>query len=264
MQPRGGLVSDSTPRFAFRREGLSDPLRLTFRHCDSDVLADPHRSTSKMTFGSRLRFASKASSTSTMSVISQRRSVTPSFRIALRPEPIYAAGTLHPIVKVGFANQAFDVLNLRAGTVGLDLPIALRDAFRLEYDFDFRGFAHAAEYAPTRLGRKPYFKLTHYQRGWRRARATIRASLIVVDFHRRVGGLGEAQPTRGGHPEQSPTTFSAWRYSGCVCRGRCGRALSVRLFQAGGLAAGERLWTGMAMHAAGASRLLVLHQKVCC
>jgi hypothetical protein len=41
--------------------------------------------------------------------------------------------------------------------VGLDLPIPLLDALRLEDDFDSRGFAHAVEYALSGLGRKPYW-----------------------------------------------------------------------------------------------------------
>jgi hypothetical protein len=79
-----------------------------------------------------------------------------SFRITLRSEPSDAARTLHPIVKVSFAGQAFDVSNLRAFTVCLDLPITLGDPLRLENDFDSRGFAHVTEYAPSGHGRKPY------------------------------------------------------------------------------------------------------------
>jgi hypothetical protein len=79
-----------------------------------------------------------------------------SFRVTLRSEPIYAPGTLHPIVNVGFADQASDVADIRTGTVGLDLPIPFIDALRLEDDFDSRGFAHEAEYAPSGLSRKPY------------------------------------------------------------------------------------------------------------
>jgi hypothetical protein len=41
--------------------------------------------------------------------------------------------------------------------VGLDLPITLGEAFRLEYDFDSRGFAHDPEYGRFSFNRKPYF-----------------------------------------------------------------------------------------------------------
>lgn|SRR5437588_12916118 len=78
-----------------------------------------------------------------------------SFRIALRSEPIYAAAALHPLVKVGLARQALDVPDFRTGTVGLDLPVALRDAFRLEDDPDSRRFSHTAVYDLSCSGRKP-------------------------------------------------------------------------------------------------------------
>src|ERR1700733_15651716 len=84
-----------------------------------------------------------------------------SFRVTLRSEPIYAPGTLHPIINVGFADQAIDVPNIGTGTVSLDLPIPFIDALRLENDFDSRGFAHKAEYAPSGLSRKPYSGLLY-------------------------------------------------------------------------------------------------------
>jgi hypothetical protein len=78
-----------------------------------------------------------------------------SFRVALRSEPIYSSAALHPVIKVGLARQTLDVSDFGTGTVGLDLPIALRNAFRLEDHADSRGFAHTAEYDPFGQGRKP-------------------------------------------------------------------------------------------------------------
>jgi hypothetical protein len=68
------------------------------------------------------------------------------FRVALRAQPVDPPGALHPVVKVGFAGQPFDVADLSAGNVGLNLPLAFRDALRLENDFHFWSFAHEAEY----------------------------------------------------------------------------------------------------------------------
>jgi hypothetical protein len=78
-----------------------------------------------------------------------------SFRIALRSEPIDTSGALHPFVNFGFGLESLDATNFGSGTVGLDLPIALCDALRLENDVDPRGFAHRAEYDPFGQGRKP-------------------------------------------------------------------------------------------------------------
>jgi hypothetical protein len=71
------------------------------------------------------------------------------FRVALRSQPIDAPGALHPFVDFGLAGQALDVTNFDAGTVGLDLPVAFRDAFRLEDDSDSRSFGHGAKYVPS-------------------------------------------------------------------------------------------------------------------
>jgi hypothetical protein len=79
-----------------------------------------------------------------------------SFRVALRSEPIYTPGALHPLVNFGFARQPFDVSDFDTGTVGLDLPVTLGNALWLKNDFDPGGFAHNAEYDPSRPGRKPY------------------------------------------------------------------------------------------------------------
>jgi hypothetical protein len=77
-----------------------------------------------------------------------------SFRVTLRSEPIYSSVALHPVIKVGLARQTLDVSDFGTGTVGFDLPIALRNAFRLEDHADSRGFAHTAEYGPFGQGRK--------------------------------------------------------------------------------------------------------------
>jgi hypothetical protein len=77
-----------------------------------------------------------------------------SFRVALRSEPINSSTALHPVIKVGLARQTLDVPDFGAGTVGLDLPVAFRNAFRFEHDADSRGFAHTPEYDPFGQGRK--------------------------------------------------------------------------------------------------------------
>ena len=77
-----------------------------------------------------------------------------SFRVALRSEPIYSSTALHPVIKVGLARQTLDVPDFGTGTVGLDLPVAFRNAFRFEDDADSRGFAHTPEYDPFGQGRK--------------------------------------------------------------------------------------------------------------
>ena len=86
---------------------------------------------------------------------------TLSFRVALRPEPINAPGALHPFVKVGFAGQSLDVADLGTGTVGLDLPVVLRNALGFENHANPRGLGHQAVYAPPPPGRKPYSGLPH-------------------------------------------------------------------------------------------------------
>lgn len=52
---------------------------------------------------------------------------------------------MQPLVDLGFGLEPFDVADFDAGTVGLDLPIVLRDALEFELDPDSRSFAHDAE-----------------------------------------------------------------------------------------------------------------------
>ena len=84
-----------------------------------------------------------------------------SFRVALRSEPVYAPGALHPFVNFGFARQPLDVSDFGTGTVSFDLPVAVCEALRFEDDRDFRGFGHGAEYALPGQGRKPYYGLPY-------------------------------------------------------------------------------------------------------
>jgi len=53
---------------------------------------------------------------------------------------------LKPLVNLGFGLEPLDVTNFGSGIVGLDLPIALRNA--LKFEDNPRGFAHEAEYGP--------------------------------------------------------------------------------------------------------------------
>ena len=86
---------------------------------------------------------------------------TLSFRVALRPEPINAPGALHPFVKVGFAGQSLDVADLGTGTVGLDLPVVLRNALGFENHANPRRFGHQAQYGRIGLARKPFSGLPY-------------------------------------------------------------------------------------------------------
>jgi hypothetical protein len=50
------------------------------------------------------------------------------FRVTLRSQPRDLALSRHPFISIGLAYEALDVSNFRAGTVGLNLPIALGDS----------------------------------------------------------------------------------------------------------------------------------------
>ena len=58
----------------------------------------------------------------------------------MRPEPVDAALAVEPIVGLGFALEALDVANLGAGIMGLDLPVAFRNA--AQFECNSRGFGH--------------------------------------------------------------------------------------------------------------------------
>src|SRR5580692_1644038 len=75
-----------------------------------------------------------------------------SLRVALRSEPIDAAGSLQPFVDVGFALEPFDISRFDARIFSEDLPIILVDPLHFEGD---SGFGHTTQYAPSGLGRKP-------------------------------------------------------------------------------------------------------------
>jgi hypothetical protein len=53
---------------------------------------------------------------------------------------------LKPFVDFGFGFEPFDGANFDAGTVGLDLPVVLRDALQFEDDPNPGSFAHDPEY----------------------------------------------------------------------------------------------------------------------
>jgi hypothetical protein len=61
---------------------------------------------------------------------------------------------LEPFIDFILARQAFDVANLGAWIVRLNLPIVLGNPLHFEYDTKF---SHEAEYALVGLGRKPYY-----------------------------------------------------------------------------------------------------------
>jgi hypothetical protein len=63
-----------------------------------------------------------------------------SFCVALRPQPIDALASQQPFIDISFALEAPDVPNFGSGVVGLDLPVALRDA--VEFENDLGRFAH--------------------------------------------------------------------------------------------------------------------------
>jgi len=75
-----------------------------------------------------------------------------SLRVALRPQPIDAAGSLQPFVDVGFALEPFDIPGFDARIFSEDLPILLGDALHFEGD---SGFGHTTEYVPPAPGSKP-------------------------------------------------------------------------------------------------------------
>src|SRR5271156_58154 len=59
------------------------------------------------------------------------------FGVTLRPQPVDAAGTVQPLIDLGFALQPCDVASFGARILGDDLPIALRYALHFESDFEF-------------------------------------------------------------------------------------------------------------------------------
>jgi hypothetical protein len=72
-----------------------------------------------------------------------------SFRVALRPQPVYASTSLQPLVNFSFALKSLDVLNFGTGAMSLDLPVALCDA--LVFKDDPRRFTHGHQYAVVRV-----------------------------------------------------------------------------------------------------------------
>jgi hypothetical protein len=64
------------------------------------------------------------------------------FRVALRSQPVDAAGSRQPLIDLSFALEPLDVPNIGARAVSLDLPVALFDALHLEDDPRRFGFRH--------------------------------------------------------------------------------------------------------------------------
>ena len=87
-----------------------------------------------------------------MIVSKGRRVATRSLRVALRSQPVDAAGSLQPFVDVGFALEALDISGFGSRIFSEDLPIVLGDPLHFEGD---SGFAHSSEYAQSGPGRKP-------------------------------------------------------------------------------------------------------------
>jgi hypothetical protein len=75
-----------------------------------------------------------------------------SLRVALGSQPVDAAGSLQPLVNLGFALEPLDVSRFGSRIFGEDLPIILGDPLHFEGD---SGFGHVIDYAPSGLGRKP-------------------------------------------------------------------------------------------------------------
>lgn len=72
-----------------------------------------------------------------------------SFRVALRPQPVYASTSLQPLVNLSLALKPLDALNFGTGAMGLDLPVALCDA--LVFEDDTRRFTHGHQHAVVQV-----------------------------------------------------------------------------------------------------------------
>ncbi|HWY88019.1 MAG TPA: hypothetical protein VNX28_14905, partial [Gemmataceae bacterium] len=72
-----------------------------------------------------------------------------SFRVALRPQPVYAPTSLQPLVNFSLALESLDALNFGTGAMSLDLPVALCDA--LVFEDDPRRFTHEHQYVVVRV-----------------------------------------------------------------------------------------------------------------
>src|SRR5208282_2791445 len=70
-----------------------------------------------------------------------------SFRVALRSQPIDTAGSLQPLVGLGFALEPLDVADIGPRIMGLNLPVVLGDALVLEGN---ARFAHGRQHALVR------------------------------------------------------------------------------------------------------------------
>src|SRR5207244_8075070 len=62
-------------------------------------------------------------------------------RVALRLQPVDAAGSRQPLVDLGLALEALDVADFGSGVMRLDLPVAFLDP--LHPEGHARGFCHA-------------------------------------------------------------------------------------------------------------------------
>jgi hypothetical protein len=72
-----------------------------------------------------------------------------SFRVTLRPQPVYAPTSLQPLVNFSFALKPLDAQNFGTGAMSFDLPLALCDA--LVFEDDPRRFTHGHQYAVVRV-----------------------------------------------------------------------------------------------------------------
>src|SRR5256885_15966922 len=68
-------------------------------------------------------------------------------RVALRSQPVDAAGAVQPFIDLGLGLEALDVADFLFRMDRLDLPVAFRDP--LQFENDARFFAHDFHYAPV-------------------------------------------------------------------------------------------------------------------
>jgi hypothetical protein len=78
------------------------------------------------------------------------------FRVALRSQPVDAAASRHPLVDLFLALEPFDVADVDAWAVRLDLPVTFLDSLHFEGDARGFGFDHAVNmrrFGPPDQGR---------------------------------------------------------------------------------------------------------------
>jgi hypothetical protein len=65
------------------------------------------------------------------------------FGVALRSQPVDAAGSVQPVIDLGFALEPLDVPMVGARALRFDLPVILCDSLHLEGDAGRFRFCHA-------------------------------------------------------------------------------------------------------------------------